>query len=43
MPLVRILRTYLTNNVPELIPEIRIAISELFDQIHERHSVVKGG
>jgi len=42
MPLVKTLRTLLTNNIPEILPEIRMAISGLFDQMHESHPVVKG-
>jgi hypothetical protein len=42
MPLVKTLRTLLTNNVPEILPEIRMTVSGLFDQMHESHPVVKG-
>ncbi len=42
MPLVRTLRTLLTNNIPEILPEIRMSISGLFDQMHDSHPVVKG-
>lgn len=42
MPLVRTLRTLLTNNIPEILPEIRLAISALFDEMHDKHPVVDG-
>lgn len=40
--LVKALRTLLTNNVPEILPELRDAISGLFDQMHESHPVING-
>lgn len=42
MPLVRTLRTLLTNNIPKILPEIRMAVSELFDLMHDSHPVVEG-
>lgn len=42
MPLVKTLRTLLTNNVPEILPEIRMAVSELFDLMHDSHPVAEG-
>lgn len=42
MPLVKTLRTLLTNNLPQIIPDIRLAISELFDQMIGSHPVIDG-
>ena len=41
LPLVRVLRTLLTNNIPYILPELRLATSELFDQMHDSHPIVK--
>ncbi|KAM5508773.1 hypothetical protein McanMca71_000745 [Microsporum canis] len=41
-PLVRTLRTLLTNNVPKLIPDIRMAISGMFDELHDSLPVMNG-
>lgn len=42
MPLVRTLRTFLTNNLSEIIPEIRMALSGLFDRMRDSHPVIDG-
>ena len=42
MPLVRTLRTLLTNNLPEIIPEIQTAVSGLFDQIYDSQPAIQG-
>ncbi|CAG8981795.1 hypothetical protein HYALB_00004738 [Hymenoscyphus albidus] len=41
-PLVRTLRTFLTNNIPDILPEIRLAISKLFDDLYDTQPVVDG-
>ncbi|KAI9644959.1 hypothetical protein NHQ30_006994 [Ciborinia camelliae] len=42
MPLVKTLRTLLTNNVPEILPNIRMAVSELFDEVHGTAPIMNG-
>ncbi|KAG9237932.1 cytochrome P450 [Amylocarpus encephaloides] len=37
---VRALRTLLTNNLPEVLPELRISASSLMDEMHASHPVV---
>jgi hypothetical protein len=39
---VRALRTLLTNNLPEVLPELRISVSNLIDEMHASHPVVDG-
>lgn len=41
-PLVRTLRTLLTNHLPDILPDARRSMSALFDGILESHSMVNG-
>lgn len=41
-PLVRTLRSLLTNNLPQILPEVRIAVSVKFDDMIESHKLVDG-
>lgn len=41
-PLVRTLRTLLTNNIPQILPDIRVAISDHFDQMVEKQTMFNG-
>lgn len=41
-PLIRTLRTFLTNHLPEILPEIRRSLSYILDQNYNSCSVVKG-
>lgn len=40
--LVRVLRTLLTKNIPEVLPELRIAISSAIDDMHDSHPIFDG-
>ena len=39
---VRALRTLLTNNIPAILPELRITISTAIDDMHASHPIVNG-
>ena len=39
---VRALRTMLTQNMPSILPELRIALSHNFADIHAKHPVING-
>lgn len=39
---VRALRTLLTNNIPEVLPELRIAVSTALDDMHDLHPISNG-
>ncbi|GAB1318482.1 Cytochrome P450 monooxygenase AtmP [Madurella fahalii] len=41
-PLIRTLRTLLTNHLPEILPEIRRSMSGLMDTLYDAHPVVNG-
>ncbi|EGD92510.1 hypothetical protein TESG_00083 [Trichophyton tonsurans CBS 112818] len=41
-PLVRTLRSLLTNNVPNLVPDIRAAVSKMFDTFHDSLPATNG-
>ncbi|EZF23054.1 hypothetical protein H112_04207 [Trichophyton rubrum D6] len=41
-PLVRTLRSLLTNNVPNLVPDIRAAVSKIFDTFHDSLPAING-
>ncbi|KAL9601988.1 MAG: hypothetical protein Q9179_002680 [Wetmoreana sp. 5 TL-2023] len=41
-PLVKTLRTLLTNNITEILPDIRLAVSAIFDQKYDSHPVING-
>lgn len=39
---VRALRTLLTNNLPQVLPELRISISTMIDEMYDSHPVING-
>ena len=39
---VRALRTLLTNNMPDILPDLRLAITENFARLHSGHPTVNG-
>lgn len=41
-PLIRTLRTLLTNHLPDILPDIRRSMSILLDRLHESHKVTNG-
>lgn len=42
MPLIRTLRTLLTNNIPQVLPDIQLSVSERFDRTYESHLSTNG-
>lgn len=41
-PLLKTLRVLLTGHLPHVLPSIRYAVSDMFDQLHESHPIVNG-
>ncbi|KAL8774146.1 MAG: hypothetical protein Q9209_001254 [Squamulea sp. 1 TL-2023] len=41
-PLVKTLRTLFTNNITEILPDIRLAVSAIFDQTPDPYSAING-
>ena len=39
---VRALRTLLTNNMPAILPDLRIAIAQNFAKMHAKHPIING-
>lgn len=39
---VRALRTLLTENIPKVLPELRIAVSTAIDDMHDSHPISDG-
>jgi hypothetical protein len=39
---VRALRTLLTNNLPQILPDLSMIIKTRFEELHATHSVIKG-